>query len=52
MQLTEGNEIQLISQKPDKFIDDLKKFFNINVKPTKIKSKTQKDSYIITMINI
>ncbi len=51
MQLTEGNKICLLSQKPDKFISDLKRFFNIdvNIEPSKVNGKIQEYSNTITL---
>ena len=52
MQLTAGNKICLLSQKPKQFIDDLKRYFNIDVsiEPSKIDGKVQNDVSIITLI--
>ncbi len=51
MQLIEGNKVYLASQKPDKFLADLKQYFNIEVdtkKPT-IKGKKQENGLILQL---
>lgn len=51
MQLTEGKELLLLSQDPNKYIKDLKHYFDIDVdiKPSKINGEIQKDVRIITI---
>ncbi len=52
-ELTKGNKICLFSLKPDPYIADLKKFFNIDVtaSPVKRMGKINKNAYHITLKN-
>jgi hypothetical protein len=52
MQLTAGDKICLLSQKPKQLIDDLKRYFNIDVsvEPSKVDGKVQEDISILTLI--